>query len=90
MPTVVKSPTGPLIHSSSCLTPSMTATPSAPPITIAQIELPCLRSGRISPAAAAKTTPAAKCWMALTVVGPGRTETAKIDPRMAAVAGISV
>jgi hypothetical protein len=47
-------------------------------------------SGRISPAAAAKTTPAAKCWIALIVSGPGRTPTAIQDAITARIAGASV
>ncbi len=90
MPTAVISPTGPLARVSSCLTSSITATPIAPPMTVATGEPRCITSGRISPAAAANTTPAAKCWMALTMLGPGRVFTATVAPMMAAAAGMSV
>jgi hypothetical protein len=49
-----------------------------------------LQVGQDLAAAAAKTTPAAKCWMALMRVGPGRDATAMAAPAMAAAAGISV
>ena len=52
---------------SSCRTRSITPTPIDPPTKVAAGELPCITSGKSSPAAAAKTTPAAKCWIALTL-----------------------
>lgn len=90
MPVTDIRPTGPETRFSSLRTPSIAATPSPPPIRVAQIDPSCLRSSRISPAAAAAKTPAAKCWMALTGTGPGRRFTATVAPRTAAAAGIRV
>ena len=90
MPVTDISPAGPFTRFSRIRTRSIAATPSAPPTSMAQGDPACLTSGRISPAAAAKTTPAAKCWMALTRTGPGRRLTATAAPTTAAAAGIRV
>ncbi len=51
----------PFANAPKCFTISIVTMPIAPPITLAQGERRCMKSGRISPAAATNTTPAAKC-----------------------------
>ncbi len=82
--------TGPFAHPSIALSDNITATPSAPPIKVAVGDPWCMTCGRISVAAAAKTTPAARCCIALTTASLGRRVTATSDPTMTAVNGISV
>jgi hypothetical protein len=64
--------------------------PSPPPMTTGRSKCACVASGRISPAAAAKTRPAAKCWIAAVSFGPGGQEAAYQAPPIAAQTGISV
>lgn len=52
MPVTDKSPTEPDTHLSRLRTLSIAATQRLPPNRVAQIDLACLRSGRISPVAA--------------------------------------
>lgn len=90
MPVAASMANGPDERSSSALIASMTPTPTAPPIRVAVGEASCLIWGRISTAAAAKTTPAARCCVALTKVVPGRRKSAQKVPISTAPSGSRV
>ena len=63
--------------------------PTLKPMMVAQVEW--LRtSGMISSATAAKTTPAAACWIALVVFGAGGRQAAMAPPAIVAATGASV
>jgi hypothetical protein len=69
---------------------SIVTTPAAPPISVAVGDPSCITCGNISVAAAAKTTPAARCWRALVSLGPGGRNTATTAPASTARSGKTV